>query len=196
MIESGNFLMLKCYETDRLQLRILNKDSAPLVLSFYRENAELFEPWEPKRSANFYTLSYHKALLTAEYNQIADGKLIRYWVFLKNHPDEIIGSICFQNFLREPYCSCSLGYKFSGKHQHLGYATESINKSIQILYDTYGIHRIDAFIMPENLSSIRLIERLGFVYEGTSKAYARINGRWADHLHYALINHKETGRYQ
>ncbi len=196
MIESEDFLMLKYYETERLLLRILNKEAAPLVLSFYIDNAEQFEPWEPKRSTNFYTLSYHKTLLTAEYNQIADGKLIRYWVFRKDHPEEIIGSICFQNLLREPYCSCSLGYKFSRRHQHLGYATESINKSIEVLYGEYGLHRIDAFIMPENISSVKLIERLGFVYEGTSRSYARINGQWADHLHYALINHNETGRYQ
>ena len=58
--------MLKGYETDRLVLTVLNKEAAPLVLSFYNDNAEVFEPWEPKRSANFYTLSYHRSLLTAE----------------------------------------------------------------------------------------------------------------------------------
>ncbi len=188
--------MVKGYETERLLLKVLNKEAAPLILSFYEENAEAFEPWEPKRSANFYTLSYHKTFLTVEHNLIADGKLIRYWVFLKDHPEEIVGSICFHNILREPYYSCSLGYKFGQKHQHLGYATESINKCLEIIYNVYGMHRIDAFIMPDNISSLKLIERLGFVYEGTSMSYARINGRWADHLHYALINHNETGRYQ
>ncbi len=188
--------MLKGYETDRLVLTVLNKEAAPLVLSFYNDNAEVFEPWEPKRSANFYTLSYHRSLLTAEYNKMADGKLLRYWVFLKDHPEEIIGSICFQNLLKDPYYSCSLGYKFSQKHQHLGYAAESISKGIDILFNEYNLHRVDAFIMPNNNSSLKLIERLGFEYEGTSKSYARINGIWADHMHYALINHNEIGRYQ
>ncbi len=188
--------MVKGYETERLLLKILNKEAAPLVLSFYEDNAGLFEPWEPKRSNNFYTLSYHKTLLTAEHNLMADGRLVRFWVFLKDYPEEIIGSICFQNLLREPYCSCSLGYKFSQKYQHHGYATESLRKCIDLLQNEYNMHRIDAFIMPDNLSSLKLIERLGFTYEGTSRSYARINGRWTDHLHYALINHNETGRYQ
>ncbi len=101
--------MYKPYETDRLLLKLLSKEAAPLVLAFYDENRSLFEPWEPARSINFYTLSYHKASLTAECNQMAEGKLVRYWVFLRNAPEEVIGSLCFQNFLKEPYLSCSLG---------------------------------------------------------------------------------------
>jgi ribosomal-protein-alanine N-acetyltransferase len=159
-----------------------------MVLSFYEDNSELFEPWEPKRTNTFYTLSYHKTLLTAEYNQIADGKLLRYWIFLKNQPEEIIGTVCFQNLLREPYLSCSLGYKISKNHLHQGYAAEAINRCIELMFREYRMHRIDAFIMPSNIASLKLIERLGFVYEGTSNAFARINGQWADHMHYALIS--------
>ena len=65
--------MIKIHETERLLLRTLGKDAAPMVLSFYWENREQFEPWEPKRSHNFYTLPYQKAFLTAEYNQIAES---------------------------------------------------------------------------------------------------------------------------
>ena len=159
-----------------------------MVLSFYEEGKEQFEAWEPKRSTNFYTLSYQRAFLTAEYNQMAEGKLIRYWVFCKNNPHEIVGTVCFQNFLKEPYHSCSIGYKFSSSYQHQGYATESIRKCIEMLFEDYNIHRIDAYIMPENNSSIHLIQRLCFLCEGTCTSFARVNGVWSDHLHYALVN--------
>ncbi len=180
--------MLKTYETERLVLKILGNEAAPLVLSFYEENRGTFEPWEPLRSMNFYTLAYHKASLTAEYNFIAEGKLIRYWVFLKDNPDEILGSICFQNILKEPYQSCCLGYKVSAKFQRQGYAKESIQKAIQIMFEEYHLHRIEAYIMPSNEASLHLIDKLGFTYEGTSYSYARINGTWADHQQYSLIN--------
>lgn len=180
--------MTKSYETERLLLKSLNKDSAPCILSFYEDNKELFESWEPVRSHNFYTLSYQKAFLTAEHNQILDGKLIRFWVFLKDQPDEPIGTVCFQNILKEPYHSCSLGYKFSGKYLHQGYATESIQKSIEIVFNEHHMHRIDAYIMPGNIASLKLIDRLTFQYEGTCRSFAKINGNWNDHMHYALIN--------
>lgn len=191
------------FDTPRLAVRQLYKDAADLVLDFYGANKALFEPWEPKRVSPFYTLAYQKASLTAEYHQMLEGKLLRYWVFLKERPDEIIGSFCFQNFLRGPYKSCSLGYKFSEKHHHKGYALESIQKGLELLFEEYPIHRVEAFIMPDNLPSIRLIEKLGFTYEGICFSYANINGSWADHKRYSLINpkdpgsdHMETGTYQ
>jgi [ribosomal protein S5]-alanine N-acetyltransferase len=184
--------LIRSLETERLILKTLNKDSAPLVLAFYEDNKTFFEPWEPRRHVSFYTLAYQRAFLTAEHNQIQDGKLLRYWVFLKERPDELIGTVCFQNILREPYHSCSLGYKFSNQHLHQGYATESIQKCIELVFTEAHIHRIDAYIMPNNSPSIRLIERLGFQYEGTCLSFAKISGNWTDHMHYARINHFEN----
>jgi ribosomal-protein-alanine N-acetyltransferase len=180
--------MPNIFETDRLLMKALNKNSAPLVLSFYEDNRFLFEPWEPQRGSNFYTLAYQKASLTAEHNQMTEGKLLRYWVFLKDAPDEIIGSICFQNLLKGPYQSCSLGYKFSHKHLHQGYAFESIHKAIETIFEEYHLHRIEAFIMPNNEPSLRLIDRLFFICEGLSYSYAKVNGIWTDHKRYSLIN--------
>jgi len=183
--------MLVIHETQRLLLQTLNENASPMVLNFYEENKNAFEPWEPLRSSNFYTISYHKASLTAEYQQMAEGKLIRFWVFLKGHPEEIIGSICFQNFLKEPYHSCSLGYKFGSRFQHQGYAQESIKKGIEIIFGDYHLHRIEAHIMPFNEPSLRLIEKLSFQYEGISSSYARVNGVWTDHKQFSLINPSE-----
>jgi [ribosomal protein S5]-alanine N-acetyltransferase len=176
------------YETDRLVLKGLNKDAASMVLHFYEDNKSEFEPWEPKRSSNFYTLSYQKASLAAEQNQMTEGKLLRYWVFLKDHPEDIIGTVCFQNFLREPYQSCILGYKFSHFYWHQGYALESITKCIDNMFSEYFIHRIEAYIMPDNMPSRNLIEKLDFQLEGLIRSFARIDGHWTDHFLYSLIN--------
>lgn len=191
------------YDTMRLTVRQLNKEAADQVLDFYEENKLLFEPWEPKRANQFYTLAYQKASLSAEYHQMLEGKLLRYWVFLKDQPDEIIGSFCFQNFLKGPYKSCSLGYKFGERYLHKGYAYESIQMGLKLLFDELPVHRVEAFIIPDNHPSLRLIEKLGFTYEGISYSYANINGNWADHIRFSLINpmdlpfdQRETGTYQ
>lgn len=180
--------MYHVFETDRLLLKTLNKDAAPMVLAFYEDNKSLFETWEPKRANNFYTLFYQKASLSAEFHKMAEGKLLRYWVFLKENPEEIIGTVCFQNFLKAPYQSCCIGYKLAEKYTHQGYAYESIQKAIEIILEVYHIHRIEAFIMPNNLPSLRLIEKLGFICEGLSISYALVNGIWSDHKRYTFIN--------
>jgi len=183
--------MFNSYETDRLILKTLKKDDAAMVLSFYEDNRSHFEPWEPLRNINFYSLSYQKASLTAEFNLMSEGKLIRYWIFLKDNPNEIVGCLCFQNFLREPYHSCCLGYKLSHNHLHHGYATEALAKGISFLFHEHHLHRIEAFVIPDNEPSSHLLQRLGFQYEGISHSYARVQGIWADHSRYALINFEE-----
>ena len=182
------FVIFKYYETDRLILKTINKEYTPLVLSFYEENRDTFEPWEPARSMNFYTYSYQKASLSAEYNHMTEGKLLRLWAFSKSNPEDIVGCICFQNFLREPYQSCTLGYKVSYKYQHQGYAHECIEKGLEVIFGELHLHRIEAYIMPENETSRHVIEKLQFQPEGLAKSYARIHGTWRDHLRYVLHN--------
>jgi ribosomal-protein-alanine N-acetyltransferase len=184
--------MYKSYETDRLILKELNKNDAAKVLSFYEDNKAFFEPWEPTRNSNFYTLPYQKASLTAESNLMSEGKLYRYWVFTQENPDEIIGCVCFQNILRDPYRSCSIGYKLGAKHLHLGYASESIKKGIEVMFEEHHMNRIEAYIMPNNKPSLSLIERLSFQYEGLCCSYAKVQGVWTDHKRYALINPKDN----
>jgi [ribosomal protein S5]-alanine N-acetyltransferase len=42
--------------------------------------------------------------------------------------------------------------------------------------------------MPTNVHSIRLIQKLQFVYEGLAKESININNTWEDHIRYAYIN--------
>ena len=49
-----------------------------------------------------------------------------------------------------------------------------------------GLHRIEINIRPENRPSIRVVEKLGFRYEGLRERYLHIDGDWRDHVSYAL----------
>ena len=175
-------------QTDRLQLRVLHPGEADKVLNFYSQNKEHFEPWEPERDLNFYTLSYQRLSLSIEYNLMQQLKLIRYWVFLKDDPQTIIGSVNFYNIVKGSYYTCQLGYKFDQRYLGQGYALEGVKEAMNILLSDYEIHRIEANIMPSNLRSIHLIKKLGFQYEGLATSNIRINHKWEDHARYAFVN--------
>lgn len=51
-----------------------------------------------------------------------------------------------------------------------------------------GLHRIEINIRPENHASIRVVEKLGFRYEGIRERYLHIDGAWRDHVSYALTS--------
>ncbi|KNF08661.1 acetyltransferase [Gottschalkia purinilytica] len=69
-----------------------------------------------------------------------------------------------------------------------GYITEAIKKGIDIMFNNYGLHRIEANIMPKNKPSLRVVGKLGFYNEGLARKYLKINGVWEDHIHMVLLN--------
>jgi ribosomal-protein-alanine N-acetyltransferase len=42
-------------------------------------------------------------------------------------------------------------------------------------------------IRPENAPSLRVVQKLGFRYEGLRRRYIHINGDWRDHFCFALV---------
>ena len=169
--------------TERLILQIEDSSKAPEVLAFYQKNKELFEHFEPTRHKTFYTLDYQTASMNCEYNLIVKGKTLRYYIYRKEQPDVIIGSVSFARIEHGAFSRASIGYKFDKDYHHQGYAFEACQAAIHVLFTNYKIHRLDARVSPNNLPSILLLERLGFRYEGVE-----VNGSFQDHYRYGLIS--------
>lgn len=176
------------YETPRLLLRILQEDAADKVLEFYQQNKEIFERYEIDRADNFYTKEYQAALLRMEYNLMVRMQAVRFWVFEKARPDRIIGTFSFHNIRYLAYQDCELGYKFHQEVWGRGYARESIERGIAIMFKEAGLHRMEALVMPENERSKCLLQSLGFVREGVKRQNVRLRGIWYDHEVYSLLN--------
>lgn len=60
-----------------------------------------------------------------------------------------------------------IGYEISEKYINKGYITEAIKKVVEYGFKEMGLKRIQAQIIPENIASIRAVEKCGFVNEGT-----------------------------
>lgn len=176
-------------QTERLTLTTLTQQHALKLLHFYERNKEHFEPWEPDRVPSFYTIQFQRLTLAMEQQLLQKNKVFRLWIFLKGDPTTIIGSINFYNIVFDPFYSCQIGYKIDKNYLGKGYAFEASKAAIQLLFRNYpNLHRIEANIMPSNASSLKLIHKLGFEYEGTSIASIRINHNWEDHKKYAYIH--------
>lgn len=58
-----------------------------------------------------------------------------------------------------------LGYRFRKEYWGKGIATESAKACVNLGFNTLGLKRMIAMVLPENTASIRVLEKLQFQYE-------------------------------
>ena len=100
---------------------------------------------------------------------------------------ELVGIVNVSQIFLGPLRSAFLGYYGSAAHAGQGLMTEGLELAVRHCFGALGLHRVEASIQPGNGPSRRLVQRLGFTREGTSRRYLKIGGRWRDHERWALL---------
>lgn len=104
------------------------------------------------------------------------------WTICHKATGQVIGRAGFSN--REGYEDPELGFVIGVPWQRQGYATEVCRALLRYGREELGFERVQMLVMPENRVSIRLAEKLGFLYEETIT--------WDSVEYYRLIL-RETG---
>jgi len=182
-------------ETERLVLRSLEAGEAPALLEFRRRNRAFLAPWEPSRDEAFFELPSCAETIALERRELEEGRGLKLHFFEKGGPgpeagpgSRIAGYAGLSNIVYGPFLSCFLGYRLDAERLGRGYMAEALRAILELAFAEYGLHRIEANILPRNAASIRVVRALGFELEGSSPKYLKIDGRWEDHDHYVLRN--------
>jgi len=167
------------YETERLILRTLENNHKDLLMlsNYFKINEKFLERWEPKRDEKFYSYENMKDMVSKEKELNLKKEGLSLYIFKKDNEKRIIGSIKLNNIVYGVFLSCFLGYRLDHEEINKGYMTEAAKKMIDIAFNDYKLHRIEGNIIPENIASIKVVEKLGFAFEGTSPKYLKINGK-------------------
>lgn len=173
------------YTENNLTLKVLDERYTDDIFNFYYSNREYFDPYEVDKPTHFYTKEFIKSLVKAESKAFYQLKHARYYLY-QNGSDRIIGSVSFSN-INKGMSSCIIGYKIDEQFAGQGLGRKMVAMALKAIVADYGMHRVEAYIHPDNLHSIKLCESLGFISEGTAHAYAMIGGQWLDHLRYVYI---------
>ncbi len=80
-----------------------------------------------------------------------------------------------------------LGYALSTSHQGRGTMTAALGQLLPELLLRTPLERLEARCATDNHASRRVLEKLGFVREGTLRSYFVLQGRRTDHYLYALL---------
>ncbi|MGP4039751.1 GNAT family N-acetyltransferase [Gracilibacillus sp. D59] len=164
--------MIQHLNTERLHLKRMTTDDA----------ASLFTIWSDPKVTEFMNISNFTTQNQAEemisfLDQLAqDQKAIRFTIIEKK-TNEIIGS-CGYNSLDFDNEKTDIGYEIARDHWGKGYAPEAISSLIQYAFNTLHFHRIEAKVEPENINSIKVLDKLGFTFEGTLRQCEKSKDRF------------------
>ena len=105
--------------------------------------------------------------------------------------DRVSGGVfigwCGLNRWNPDYRSASLGYCFDDAAWGHGYATEAARVLLRWAFGTLDLNRVQAETDTRNVASARVLEKLGFVREGTLREDCVVNGEVSDSWVYGLI---------
>lgn len=151
------------------------------------ESVQEFQSFHPK---NIDDIKQFIAENTNVFN--TENSWYQIGVFLDG---KLIGDIGI-HFLGPENLQCEIGYTISPNYQKRGYGKESVSYVLNYLFNNLKKHRVFASLDPKNISSISLLERIGFRKEGLHIKSILNNGVWEDDLIYAILDEEwEMGRY-
>lgn len=170
-----------------IYLRVYTKEDAQALLDLSIRNQGHFEYWMPvKPPKDTYTLPKQlERIQQLKENQKAD-RSYAFGIFL-TETNQLVGEVSAAFVERFPAETCMIGYQLDQQYNGQGIMSIAVRQAARLLFEEYQFHRLRAEVMPENIGSIRVLEKVGFRQEGIAKKSLFINGAWEDFVLFALL---------
>ncbi len=170
-------------ESERLLFRdILHSDSN-----------DLFEIYRNRKALKFQVISPFRSMAEVKryVDVVHDGYQNRYfirWGLVEKQTGKLIGLISLHHLELWNY-KAEIGYMLNEAYWNMGYATEAVDKLLEMGLVKWGLHKVEAEIHPGNAASMRVVEKLGFVKDGYKReaAFDRENKSYQDRILYSLL---------
>lgn len=168
-------------ETARLRLRPLRENDVDAVFA-YASDPEV---------ARYVAFERHTAPGDSQefvadcLKRYSEHVLAPWGVELKND-GALIGTIGVTH-ASETNLRVEVGYAIARPHWNRGYVTEALRAIVPHLFAELPIERVQAFLIPENVASLRVLEKAGFRYEGTLRKVRMFKGELRDLAAYSVL---------
>ena len=106
--------------------------------------------------------------------------------FIVERDGEVIGKAGFCEFPE-------IGFILHPDHWGKGYAREALEPVLERAFAVHGLEIVEADVDPENIPSLRLLEKVGFRETGREKNTMQIGGEWKDSVYLALTAETRQG---
>ena len=150
-----------------------------------REHLEQWEPIPPSGLDLYSPEAFDRELASS--NTEREQK----WLVCMRDTGAIAGRIALGNIERGPFQNGRFGYWIGAEYAGQGLMSEALSLAVGYAFagddeGGLGLHRVCANVVPRNVASQRVLEKVGFVREGLSEKYLQIQGVWEDHERWAM----------
>ena len=160
-----------------------------------RESREFLKPFEPRWTEADLNRQAFGARLIRGRNEARRGTDFSFLVFERSGRSEVlVGGLTVSNIRRRAAQYANLGYWMGEPYAGRGLMSEAVGALLPFYFDTLGLHRLHAAFLPHNAASRRVLEKNGFREEGYAEHYLQIDGKWADHVLFALTRERWDAR--
>jgi ribosomal-protein-alanine N-acetyltransferase len=174
---------------DAVRLRLLKMRDVKSLERLILGHRAWLRPWEATLPGAPQSFDI-KAMVRGLLRQADDGWGFPFAIEVDG---EIAGQLNVANVLYGSVSNAVIGYWVSPEVAGRGVAPTAVALVTDYLFNQIGLHRVEIAIRPENLASLRVVQKLGFRFEGLKERYIHINGDWRDHYVFALTREEVDG---
>ena len=179
----------------RIALRSLKKEDFIHWQEVRQQNHDWLTKWEPLRSPGQKDPAKDINVFEARCrSRQRESQLGTGWGFGIFIGDCFIGEINLNNVTRGAFQSSHVGYWISEDKAGNNYTPEALVVLMRFAFEELALHRLQISIVPRNISSRRVMEKLNLRCEGLSEKYLEIGGTWEDHLRFAVTSEEWVRR--
>ena len=162
-----------------------------LIQSERKHASALFTFWSDPEVSRYMNIesfaSIEEAITMIDFlNKLAEKKQANRYTIMTGVKDEIIGS-CGFNYIDYDNEKAEVGYDLGKAYWGRGFASEVVTILLRYGFLELQLNRIEAKVAPENERSIRLLERLGFFYEGLLRQSEKTKDGFMDVKLYSML---------
>ena len=169
-------------ETERLILRDFVKDDWQRVLEYQSDPLYLrYNKWIER------TPETVQEFVGWFLDQQEENPRIKFQLAVVLKSDNLLIGNCGVRMDKEDDVEANIGYEYDPKYWNRGYATEAAHAIVDFGFRHFGVHRIWADLVADNIGSAHVLEKLGMQLEGRLRDKTYFKGRWWDELIYATL---------
>jgi RimJ/RimL family protein N-acetyltransferase len=158
-------------EGKNVNLRVMEREDLS-VLQEWDNNPEFMGEYEPFRQET-------RTDLERTYDDLKDAQ----WFFVQKKDETRIGYIA--HFLAAG--KTEIGYFVVPSERGKGYVSEAIKTTVDCIFQSKNVERVQAKADPENIASWKALEKAGFKREGVLRRTFYCRGKWRDDCMYSVI---------